>query len=126
MAWAELVSNEELDRFVMVTSSDKLLTFTVGDDLSKVLNWKAGERFHLTVDLDAKPPAVKLSPKDDAGWLLEKAPKSGLALKARQLASKAPITRKRCSAALDGKELKVLLPDDFAIKDQSMVRKNKA
>jgi hypothetical protein len=125
VAWAELVSNTELDRFVLITSNERGLALAMGEDLLTAMKWSEGTRFHINVDLEAKPPQVKLAQKEDGGWQIEKVSGGGLQVKVRQLACKGKYQKRKCSAIGDGSDFKISLPEDFAIKDPSMVRKTK-
>jgi hypothetical protein len=118
MDWEDLIPNEELDLGVKVITRKTALLLRLEPKIVERLKWKE-RRVKIQVSLKQGKKRVRIVPAT-SGWDLVDKKTKGAEISVRQLVATGKYTRK-CEAAIEGEALVISLPDDFELKNPSMV-----
>ncbi len=122
MEWNDLVPNDELDLSVKVVTRVTALQIRLDPKLLDKLKWKE-KRVKIQVSMAPGKKRVRLVPAS-AGWDIHDKKARGAEISVRQLVSTGKYSRK-CDAAIENDALVISLPDDFELKNPTMVVKAK-
>lgn len=118
MEWNDLISDEELDLSVKVVTRKTALQIRLDPKLVERLKWKE-KRARVQVSLDPGKKRVRLTPAS-SGWTINDKKARGAEINVRQLLPAGAYTRK-CPASIEGEAIIIRLPDDFELKNPSLV-----